>query len=209
MTYDLLRLPFMGWMLLCAALQLIGLAQLHTISMDFVFVIHIALRLSTIAFMLLAAGAVILRTRPSGKASGLEPRISALFGTFLMYAAVSYVCCCFFSAARPVSLRGNGRDDANHDRHSRRRCPRSRSLGRSFSIMAESRQLVTTGPYRFVRHPLYLAEEIAMVSISANFAIDGRQKNGGCQILVGSIRGTLRGAHRENPKMSDPNLDHH
>jgi protein-S-isoprenylcysteine O-methyltransferase Ste14 len=32
--------------------------------------------------------------------------------------------------------------------------------GRSFSIMAEARQLVTSGVYRWVRHPLYLAEEL-------------------------------------------------
>jgi protein-S-isoprenylcysteine O-methyltransferase Ste14 len=35
----------------------------------------------------------------------------------------------------------------------------------SFSIMAEARQLVTTGVYRVVRHPLYLAEEIALIGV--------------------------------------------
>ena len=43
-------------------------------------------------------------------------------------------------------------------------------LGRSFSIMAESRQLVTTGPYRLVRHPLYLAEQIATIGLFIQFA---------------------------------------
>jgi protein-S-isoprenylcysteine O-methyltransferase Ste14 len=43
-------------------------------------------------------------------------------------------------------------------------------LGRSFSIMAESRQLVTTGPYRLVRHPLYLAGEIAIIGLFIQFA---------------------------------------
>jgi protein-S-isoprenylcysteine O-methyltransferase Ste14 len=43
-------------------------------------------------------------------------------------------------------------------------------LGRSFSIMAESRQLVTTGPYRFVRHPLYAAELIATIGVFMQFA---------------------------------------
>lgn len=36
------------------------------------------------------------------------------------------------------------------------------SLGRSFSIFAEVRELASTGLYRFVRHPLYLGEMIAV-----------------------------------------------
>lgn len=37
-------------------------------------------------------------------------------------------------------------------------------LGRSFSLMSEARGLVTRGPYRFVRHPLYLVEELAAIA---------------------------------------------
>ena len=37
-------------------------------------------------------------------------------------------------------------------------------LGRSFSLMSEARGLVTRGPYRFTRHPLYIVEELAAVA---------------------------------------------
>jgi protein-S-isoprenylcysteine O-methyltransferase Ste14 len=39
----------------------------------------------------------------------------------------------------------------------------------SFSIMAESRRLVTTGVYRRIRHPLYLAGEIAAIGVVMQF----------------------------------------
>ena len=42
-------------------------------------------------------------------------------------------------------------------------------LRHSFSIMAEARQLVTAGVYRLVRHPLYLAEEIAAIGVVVQF----------------------------------------
>src|SRR6476620_11055473 len=38
-------------------------------------------------------------------------------------------------------------------------------LGRSFSTMPEARRLVTSGPYRYMRHPLYLTEEIAVIGV--------------------------------------------
>jgi protein-S-isoprenylcysteine O-methyltransferase Ste14 len=39
------------------------------------------------------------------------------------------------------------------------------SLGRFFGVFPEARGLVRHGPYRYVRHPLYLAEIIASVGI--------------------------------------------
>ncbi len=38
-------------------------------------------------------------------------------------------------------------------------------LGKSFSIAPQARKLVIGGPYRIVRHPLYVAEEIATVGV--------------------------------------------
>jgi protein-S-isoprenylcysteine O-methyltransferase Ste14 len=40
-----------------------------------------------------------------------------------------------------------------------------RKLGRSFSIAPQARALVTDGPYKLVRHPLYVVEEIAAIGV--------------------------------------------
>lgn len=38
-------------------------------------------------------------------------------------------------------------------------------LGRSYAIMPEARRLVTHGPYRFLRHPLYFFEMLAVFGV--------------------------------------------
>jgi len=43
-------------------------------------------------------------------------------------------------------------------------------LRRSFSILPEARELATTGPYAVTRHPLYLAETVALVGLLAPVA---------------------------------------
>jgi len=40
-----------------------------------------------------------------------------------------------------------------------------RTLGRSFSIIPQARRLVQTGPYKLVRHPVYLGELISILGI--------------------------------------------
>lgn len=40
------------------------------------------------------------------------------------------------------------------------------SLARSISIMPEARRLVTSGPYAFIRHPLYLGEFFVLLGIA-------------------------------------------
>ena len=42
-------------------------------------------------------------------------------------------------------------------------------LGRGFAILPQARQLVRHGPYRLVRHPLYLCEQIALFGVSFQF----------------------------------------
>jgi protein-S-isoprenylcysteine O-methyltransferase Ste14 len=163
--YDgLMRLPLLGWVLLCAGTQLAGFSQLSsTRSIHLVYLTHAAMQLSTISFLLLIAAVVILRTRPSAKASGLEPRISALLGTFLMYGIVLF-------PRRDLSLSAAMISTLLTTIGSVGAIVALSQLGRSFSIMAETRRLVISGPYRFVRHPLYLAEEIAFIGLFIQFA---------------------------------------
>jgi protein-S-isoprenylcysteine O-methyltransferase Ste14 len=42
-------------------------------------------------------------------------------------------------------------------------------LGRNFSIVPQARRLVRAGPYAVVRHPLYLAEEVALLGVLVEF----------------------------------------
>ncbi len=42
-------------------------------------------------------------------------------------------------------------------------------LRSAFSILAEARRIVRTGPYRFIRHPLYLGEAITMLGLCLGF----------------------------------------
>jgi protein-S-isoprenylcysteine O-methyltransferase Ste14 len=43
------------------------------------------------------------------------------------------------------------------------------TLGRSLSMLPEARRLVTRGPYKLIRHPLYLGEAIALVGLTLQF----------------------------------------
>ena len=42
-------------------------------------------------------------------------------------------------------------------------------LGTSFSMMPEARNLVTSGPYAVIRHPLYLAEMVGVLGLVVQF----------------------------------------
>jgi protein-S-isoprenylcysteine O-methyltransferase Ste14 len=120
------------------------------------------MRLSVIAYLVILAATVILRRPPIGKARGVEPRISALAGTFLITAVVLFPRCELSLPVGIVStlliLAGEGFAVVI-----------LMQLRRSFSIMPEARELVTSGLYRFVRHPLYLAEEIAAIGSVIQF----------------------------------------
>lgn len=119
-------------------------------------------RVSAICLLGLMAVLFLIRLEPIRKAKGIVPRAMAIAGTFLM-ALVTFFPRTHLSTTQTViasllSLVGTGISVYV-----------LAYLGRSFSLMAEARRLVTTGPYRVVRHPLYIFEAMASVGILLQF----------------------------------------
>ena len=165
MIYDaIMRVPYLSWVIFCTSVQSVGLVQyFNTASLDWHSAMHVVMCITTIISLALFAFMVIVRTRPSAKASGVEPRVSALAGSLLVYGIVLFPRHDLSPLAESfaILLAVVGSTGATIALW---------QLGRSFSIMAESRKLVTTGPYRFVRHPLYVTEELMMIGVFIQFA---------------------------------------
>src|ERR1700757_3082203 len=106
---------------------------------------------------------VLIMTRPPAKAQadGLLPRIAAFVGTYLPWTItffgqtdqalpnlLSTACVLIGTIMMLVTIR---------------------HLGRSFSLVPQARSVVQSGPYRWIKHPLYLSEEIAIVGVVLRF----------------------------------------
>jgi protein-S-isoprenylcysteine O-methyltransferase Ste14 len=166
-AYDLLmRLPMVAWCVASAAFAAAGFLkyerEVDPMLPDGLYAVNVAMQLAVIAFLITIAATVVMRERPREKARGWEPRMSALIGTFLVSAIVFFPRRQLPLIAGLVStilvLVGNAIAIycLSH-------------LGRSFSIMPEARKLVTSGLYRYLRHPLYLAEMIASTGAVMQF----------------------------------------
>lgn len=113
----------------------------------------LASRVAGLIFLALVVFLTVIRHAPKNVSSGIEPRLTAIAGTF----------CLMFLVVLPTGSPGLGlRILAS--------CLMVVGtvlsiwcviyLGRSFSIMAAARRLVVQGPYAIVRHPLYAAEAV-------------------------------------------------
>ncbi len=163
-VYDvLMRLPVLGYSLFLALFSGWGLLhQRRTAGSAVAHAVDLSMRLSVIAYFVVLAASVIFRARPERRAAGIEPRISAMLGTFL-------ICFVVVLPRRNLSLTEEMIATLLLLGGNALAVLVLVQLRSSFSIMAEARRLVTSGAYRWVRHPLYLAEELAVVGIVLQF----------------------------------------
>lgn len=142
------------WFLLLAVMMVNG-ALSNLLSMQAVA------RISLGVFYLLLWWLILSRPPAVSQARGLLPRIAAFTGTYMPW------CISFTTRSQIPTLDmlstilvvGGILLTIITVSH----------LGRSFSLVPQARRLVQDGPYRYIRHPLYLAEEIAIIGAALQF----------------------------------------
>lgn len=108
-------------------------------------------------FYVLLGLLTMTRSPAKAHADGLLPRIAAFVGTYM-----------------PWTIAFFGKTDQALPNLASTACVligmimmlvTIRHLGRSFSLVPQARNVVQTGPYRWIKHPLYFAEEIAVLGV--------------------------------------------
>jgi protein-S-isoprenylcysteine O-methyltransferase Ste14 len=117
---------------------------------------------TAMAFNLLLIYLIVVRTEPVRRASGIVPRLCGFAGTFLGVAILQL---------RPLalSLSWQSLAAALVFAGTLGSLIVLAKLGKSFAIMPEARNLVTSGPYTWARHPLYVMEIITLIGTAIQF----------------------------------------
>ena len=165
--YDLLAaVPLFVWYGFCLAHQVPALiqqiAQTNFATADFRLLANLAARISVPVFFTVLAVLLALRDKPRAKMGGLYPRFAAVAGTYLSVGLVllpprelsevaSLISTALVLVGTVLSIYV------------------ALWLGRSLSMLPQARRLVTEGPYRYVRHPLYLTESLAVAGITLQY----------------------------------------
>ena len=153
------KMLMVGTFAIMAGRQVIALA--HTLASPVrppLWLLGTVSQFLSLVFVAIVVVMTVRRLPPRQSAAGIEPRITAIAGTF---ALIFLVWLPVGQTGLAVQVSGLvllliGTVSSIFCLH---------FLGRSFSIMASARSLVTRGPYGVVRHPLYLAEGISTIGI--------------------------------------------
>ncbi|MBS0472180.1 MAG: isoprenylcysteine carboxylmethyltransferase family protein [Proteobacteria bacterium] len=123
----------------------------------------VASQVSTFIYFGMQAGLCLVRRLPLAKSDGVLPRATAIlaananFGLLLLpRVALPPIWSVLATALTIVGTLGA--------------IAVLVSLGRGFSILPEARQFTSSGPYRHIRHPLYLTEIVATIGIAMHYA---------------------------------------
>ena len=158
--YDLAAaLPLVIWYGYAIAHMLPQIAgQIAHAPLSWQSVLSVASQSVTVIFLGLQIVLFLVRRVPIGKAEGWLPRLVALVGSNLLlvllaipHATLSPAMTIFSSAFVIAGTAGA--------------IWSAWWLGRSFAVFPQARAMITGGPYRFIRHPIYLAEQIAAFGI--------------------------------------------
>jgi protein-S-isoprenylcysteine O-methyltransferase Ste14 len=159
------RIALSASFLFLASFSISQIAALHLQQLDLLGWARLISSGSTIGFLILVAWLTLVRSAPVARALGAMPRIAAGLGTWLFLLGSPFLTrrtdlsASFLLAAASLTLLG-GLSTLLF----------LRWLGRSFTIVPEAHKLVTTGPYRIIRHPLYAAELMATIGIVLQFS---------------------------------------
>lgn len=165
--YDaVMRLPIVAYQLFLILRELSalrGLVGFHPyFGGDWPFVMAVSARIAGVIFISVILLLSIARYRPVGKYANWNPKLTALLGTLFTYLLLltprSPAAALWDSLSTVLILIGTTMAILA-----------VLDLGRSMSIMPEARKLVTGGLYGRIRHPLYLAEEIAVAGFCLQF----------------------------------------
>ena len=165
--YDaVMRLPIVAYQLFLIVRELSvirGLVAFHPyLDGDWPFLMTVSARIAGVIFSSVILLLSISRYRPVSKYSSWNPKITALLGTLFTYLLL-------LTPRSPSDALWDGLSTVLILFGTTMAIMAVLDLGRSMSIMPEARKLVTGGLYARIRHPLYLAEEIAILGFCLQF----------------------------------------
>jgi protein-S-isoprenylcysteine O-methyltransferase Ste14 len=156
--------PLIVWYLLASwgLVTLLATELGHFESDDFQTWAKIITQLTSLAYVCMIIAVFFIRHLPLTKAPGIVPRLTAI--------AASNAQLAFFLLPRAmISTRAEILSAALISVGAVASVWILIRLRSAFSILPQARALITTGPYRRIRHPLYAAEGIASIGIMLQF----------------------------------------